>query len=320
LDLNMGGLTPLANVSTQGGAPTHLGFINNGTALGAANFVGGSAFVVNLDTTGQFSPRSSLVTFQGSGPVLPNQQSSHAHQIVPFGDEVLVADLGSDKVWRLVQQGSSWTIKGSIDQAPGSGPRHLVVANNSVFIIHEFGNTVTQHTIAPLSSGVAATPQVANVSILPLNLPANSKMGAAELLYASYPTPLLYASNRNLTVDPTNIGDGDTITILSPSPALTPVKFVKTGLAQIRAMAFLGENDEYLLAAGLLGGGVKVYERVSEEQGFLKLVASLNDTRILQPTSFVSVAQNSTLVSGVNNSTSAACRSAHKRLRRVYGK
>ena len=81
LDFNTGGLTPLASVSTQGGAPTHLGFINNGTALGAANFVGGSAFVVNLDTTGQFSPNSSLVTFQGSGPVLPNQQSPHAHQV-----------------------------------------------------------------------------------------------------------------------------------------------------------------------------------------------------------------------------------------------
>ena len=125
--------------------------------------------------------------------------------------------------------------------------------------------------------------------MLPPDLPANSTMAAAELLYASYPTPLLYASNRNLTVDPTNIGDGDAITILSPSPELKAIGSVKTGLAQIRAMAFLGDNDQYILAAGLLGGGVKVYERVSEEQGFLKEVASLNDTRIVQPTSFVSV-------------------------------
>ena len=81
LDLNTGGLTPLANVPTQGGAPTHLGVINNGAALGAANFGGGSAFVVNLDTTGQFSPNGSLVPFQGSGPVLPTQASSHSHQV-----------------------------------------------------------------------------------------------------------------------------------------------------------------------------------------------------------------------------------------------
>ena len=62
-------------------------------------------------------------------------------------------------------------------------------------------------------------------------------MVAAELLYASYPTPLLYASNRNLALDPANIGDGDTTTILSTTPALKPVGYVKTGLAQIRAMA-----------------------------------------------------------------------------------
>jgi len=148
------------------------------------------------------------------------------------------------------------------------------------------GNTVTQHTITPLSS---ATQLVANVSILPPGPLGNAKLGAAELLYASSPTPLLYASNRNLTLDPTNIGAGDTITVLATTPALKPVGYVKTGLAQVRAMAFLGDNDRFLLAAGLVGGGVKVFERVSEEQGWLKEVASLNDTRIVQPTSFVSV-------------------------------
>ena len=151
------------------------------------------------------------------------------------------------------------------------------------------GNTVTQHIIAPLSSHVTATPLVANVSILPPDLPVNASMDAAELLYASCPTPLLYASNRNVALDPTNIGDGDTITVLRTVPTLKPVAYVKTGLAQIRAMAFLGDNDQFLLAAGLVGGGIKVYERVSEEQGWLREVANLNDTRIVQPTSFVSV-------------------------------
>ena len=82
LNLTTGGLTRLANVSTQGGAPTHLGFINDGAALGAANFVTGSAFVVNIDATGtgQFTPDDAPVPFQGSGP-LPNQLSPHAHQV-----------------------------------------------------------------------------------------------------------------------------------------------------------------------------------------------------------------------------------------------
>ena len=151
------------------------------------------------------------------------------------------------------------------------------------------GNSITQHTIAPLSSGVTSTPLIANVSTLPPDRPNTANMTAAELLYTFSPAPLLYASNRNLTLDPQNIGDGDTITVLRMMPTLKPVGFVKTGLAQIRGMAFLGHKDQYLLAAGLVGGGVKVYERVSAEQGWLKEVAGLDDTRVVKPSAFVSM-------------------------------
>jgi len=82
LDRSTGALTRLANVSTQGSAPTHLGFINDGATLGAANFVTGSALFVDLDATGtgQFTQSSALIPFEGSGP-LPKQLSPHAHQV-----------------------------------------------------------------------------------------------------------------------------------------------------------------------------------------------------------------------------------------------
>ena len=82
LNLTTGGLTRLANMSTQGGGPNHLGFISNGTALGATNYDTGSVFIVNLDATGtgEFTSHTTLVPFQGSGP-LPNQLSPHPHQV-----------------------------------------------------------------------------------------------------------------------------------------------------------------------------------------------------------------------------------------------
>ena len=97
LDLNTGGLTRLANTSTQGGAPTHLGFVHthDGTVLGAANFVNGSAFFVDLDTTatGQFTSDTDLVRFEGSGP-LPNQLTPHAHQVrIVFQSRSLLIEL-----------------------------------------------------------------------------------------------------------------------------------------------------------------------------------------------------------------------------------
>ena len=99
---------------------------------------------------------------------------------------------------------------------------------------------------------------------------------------------MLYTSNGNLCLNSANIGDGDTITVLSTGPALKPVEFMKTGSAQTRAMASFDDEDQYL-AACLVSGGVKVYERVSAEQGWLKEVASLNDTRICKPSVFIFV-------------------------------
>jgi len=318
LDINTGNLTKLANISTQGNSPTHLGFINQGAAIGAANFGNGSAFIVNLETTntGQFTGTGAKVAFQGSGPNPNSQTGPHAHQIVQHGDEVLVPDLGSDKIWRLVQQGSTWAIQGSIDHPAGSGPRHLIVVDNSVYTVHELASTVTQHILVP--GQTSSPPLAANVSVLPPDLPANASMFAAELLYASSPTPLLYASNRNLALDPANPGDGDTITILSITPSLQPVGFVKTGLAQIRAMAFMGDNDQFILAAGLVGGGINVYERVSKEQGWLKKVTSLNDTRITQPTSFVAVDQSKLgTATSAPTPTSSASGKGCRRMRRL---
>jgi 6-phosphogluconolactonase (cycloisomerase 2 family) len=83
LDINTGNLTKLANISTQGNSPTHLGFINQGAAIGAANFGNGSAFIVNLETTntGQFTGTGAKVAFQGSGPNPNSQTGPHAHQV-----------------------------------------------------------------------------------------------------------------------------------------------------------------------------------------------------------------------------------------------
>ena len=54
-------------------------------------------------------------------------------------------------------------------------------------------------------------------------------------------------------------------------------------------MAFLSDEYQYLLTAGLVGSRVNVYEFVSAEQGWLKEVASLNDTRFAMPSAFVFV-------------------------------
>jgi hypothetical protein len=49
----------------------------------------------------------------------------------------------------------------------------------------------------------------------------------------------------------------------------------------------VGDNNAYLIAGGMKGGGIKIYERVSADQGYLKEVASLATGVVDQPSSFV---------------------------------
>lgn len=101
---------------------------------------------------------------------------------------------------------------------------------------------------------------------------------------------LLYLSNRN---EPGATADsGDTIAVytpFSPSPSSTQFKkiaSIATGQKSLRGMLF-DPSGKYLVVGGLLGGGVKVFERVSgganasangdvgEGEGGLKEVAKL---------------------------------------------
>lgn len=69
-----------------------------------------------------------LKQLAGTGPNADRQESSHPHQIYFYGNELLVPDLGADRTWRF-QRGATgeWEVRGSVEYAPGSGPRHVVV-------------------------------------------------------------------------------------------------------------------------------------------------------------------------------------------------
>jgi 6-phosphogluconolactonase (cycloisomerase 2 family) len=108
---------------------------------------------------------------------------------------------------------------------------------------------------------------------------------AAEILIpppnASFPTPYLYLSNRN---DPSPQGDIISIFSIQNSDSLELIAEIRTGLKHLRGMAFGGPNDEYLIAGGTKGGGVKVFERIYGGKS-LRLIATSNS--IEAPTSFL---------------------------------
>lgn len=130
----------------------------------------------------------------------------------------------------------------------------------------------------------------------PSKVPEN--MLAAEILLAEasspFPEPLLYVSNRNDTHP-----EGDVITIYTPADGTTQFELVgevRTGLHHLRAVAFCGQDDKYVVVGGLSGGfklapdvkggGIKVFERVNGGRS-LKEVAFLAEEEVQGPTSFV---------------------------------
>ncbi|KAG8791109.1 hypothetical protein FRC16_000581 [Serendipita sp. 398] len=235
LNPTTGSLTSKASISTgtsvSNGGTVYVEVLSDGTTLAASNYNAGSAFLVSLGSDKlSFSGSGQTLQFSGSGP-LPNQLSAHAHQSVGYNNEVLVPDLGSDKVRRLTKSGTTWSESGSISFPAGSGPRHIVPLNNTLYTLHQNYNVLTQNTLPSLSSGTASQ-LVANISIIPPGTTPTTNMQAAELLYApstsgSSSSPLLYATNRN---DPTN---SDAIAVFETTPSLKAVAYVRTGLQHV---------------------------------------------------------------------------------------
>lgn len=111
-----------------------------------------------------------ILQLEGSGPNPDRQTSPHPHNVVEYGDEVLIPDLacppscfvirhpdrfmqGSDKVWRLIKGSSGgYEVAASVDMVPGSGPRHAVAEDGLLYVVHELDNTLTTYTLPPLTA------------------------------------------------------------------------------------------------------------------------------------------------------------------------
>jgi len=287
-----GSLTgPTDSISSGGNGPAFCGPVSD-TQVAVLNFGSGDGLIVPTTADPDiFTQNAPLITF----PV-PSGTASRPHMALPFNDEVFVADLGADTIWRLAEQSpNNYQIVGSIPQPAGSGPRHFAIQDEFIYVLHEITSTLTAQKI-PSDPTSLDSPILATTSIIPSNPPIGSKFAAAEILIPpttpQFPTPLIYVSNRNIGTgkDPR----GDSIAIFehvirdASSSYLSLVAQVFTGLDQIRGMQFGRVEDggvEFLVASGFAGrGGVVVFKRVD---GGRNLVEVARNTDVLTRTSFV---------------------------------
>ncbi|TFK50329.1 putative isomerase YbhE [Heliocybe sulcata] len=277
---------PVDTIETGGGAPAFAAGLTTGQ-VAVMNYNSGNGKIVPTTNGGLlFDKTAPLITFPP-----PAGGVSHPHMAIQNGAEVLVPDLGGDKVWRLIQNGtaSEWGIQGLIEQPSGSGPRHGLIRDGYFYLVHELASTLTAQVLPMAPNGTTAF--LSDDSTIPSTYPNGSAFAAAEILVSppssAFPSPYIYTSNRNTgTLDPR----GDTIVIwaVQPDGSVQQVKQVYTGLDQIRGMMISTSADgtgEYIIAAGYAGtAGVQVYRRVSGGAD-LQLVAT--NTDIPTRTSFI---------------------------------
>ncbi|WP_433828738.1 lactonase family protein [Actinoplanes sp. CA-015351] len=142
-------LSPLATRPTGGSDPCHLAVTGDGRHLVVANYGSGSVAVFPLDAEGVPAERSDLLQLSGSGPNTERQATPHAHQVVPDpnGPEVLISDLGSDRVWRARLDPISGRLglgDPAVEAKPGTGPRHMARgARGTLLLAGELTGDVT---------------------------------------------------------------------------------------------------------------------------------------------------------------------------------
>ncbi|KAJ7043535.1 Lactonase, 7-bladed beta-propeller-domain-containing protein [Mycena alexandri] len=273
--------TVVAEAPSGGADPCSL--IATENQLFVANYSSGSLSVLPITsgTAPYFLPGAVVVQLHGSGPNQKRQQNSHAHQVALHNQELLVADLGGDTVYRFAEQEGAWLIQGQIRFDPGSGPRHTAVYDGALYTLLELNSTLSKHRFP----GLPVEPSFIAVKSTMFNPPtAPHDMLAAELLIpepnSTFSTPYAYVSNRN---NPSE--GGDTIAVFSiEGDTLELVVEISTGLKHLRGMVFGGPDNKWLVAGGAMGGGVKVFERIDGGKG-LKVVAT--NSSVEAPTGFL---------------------------------
>lgn len=134
-----GRLTLLSSVESGGELACHLALTPDARYLVVAHYGSGSVSSVPVGADGRLGERRDLWPCTGKGPDPARQRGPHAHQVVFDGEELLVSDLGADRLHRLRvdADGRFFAAALPIDLPPGSGPRHLVIVEDHLVVACE---------------------------------------------------------------------------------------------------------------------------------------------------------------------------------------
>ncbi|GAA6051409.1 hypothetical protein JCM3770_000504 [Rhodotorula araucariae] len=290
------GFEVVGHADAGGGGPTHMEVTPDGRALISVNYRSGSVVYTPLRLDGLFAqaaPTPNQVhafVFPHSEITHVRQDGAHSHHLVSLGEDWLVPDLGSDRIWRMRWEGNAvdgvWTVVEAYERPQYEGPRHGVKHPDGkhLYLVNELAASISVLSLPPPSwpSPSARFETLASASVLPPSLRGVPRADPFDLtpstilLLAPLATSsagkahTLVVSNRNA---PAALApEGDTLALFSvptDAPAqLGEPAFVHGAGRHLRGVAAGpptgADRERFVLVAGRDEGAMSVYERMAD--------------------------------------------------------
>lgn len=246
-------LTLLNQVESFGDYPCYIALDNSERFLAVANYTSGNFSVYEVDSLGGLHFKQS-VHHLGSSINKHRQSNAHVHSMLfhPNGKQLLVADLGTDKIHIYDVDFSSATPITRANPAyfkvvAGSGPRHMVMHPNGkiLYLVHELTGEIGVYCY---ESG-----KITHVNTESLTSPNfKGHVQAAEVRISS-DGKFVYVSNRgsanNINVFEVSLDGGLSLLQQIPTRGQTPRNFN------------LSLDGHYLLVANQESDDIRIFKR-----------------------------------------------------------
>jgi len=263
LDPKTGELSVLNQQPSGGAGPCHLIVDRAGKHVLVANYDGGNASVVPIETGGRLGKATAFVQHHGAGTNPKRQDGPHAHSINLDAANrfAVVADLGLDKLFVYRYDSAKGTLTPndppSASVAPGAGPRHFTFHPNgkNAYVINELSSTVT---VLRYDGERGSFEPFQTVSTLPKDFKGSSTTAEVQV----HPSgKFLYGSNRG----------HNSIAVFAIDPKTGALSYVGHQADRIKTPRnfAIDPTGTYLLVANQDSDNIVVF-RIEADSGELK--------------------------------------------------
>jgi 6-phosphogluconolactonase (cycloisomerase 2 family) len=244
-------LTLLDQEKSGGDHPCHISISPNEDFVILGNYTGGSLSVFKVSKEGMLE-HAQTIQHRGKSINPSRQEKPHVHSTTfdPEGKRVLVADLGTDKIYVYdfdPSKTSPLSLSGEFPVTPGDGPRHLTFSadGKEVLVVEEMAAVLD---VFSYEDGKLSPKQ--RLSLLSEGF--EGKVGAAEIRL-SPDGKQVYVSNR---------GDANTISVFGKKPSGEYVRVQNIPSGGLMPRNFnLTKDGKYLLSAHQASNDIVIFER-----------------------------------------------------------